>query len=182
MDNENISENRYEEQAVEQQEDEQIQAESNLHLKCCEENEVLQARLATLSRQYQSLTHDFENYKRRTEEAREKDKELACEQIIVALLPLADDFERAIRYAVDNQVPRNLVEGDMAILKRLFEIMAKQGVKMIPADGAFDETRHKAVSQIKQENIEPGQIIEVVQNGYELAGKIIRPASVVVSG
>lgn len=125
------------------------------------------------------LQADFQNYKRRTDKDREQSISYGIESVILDLLPVVDNFQRAME-AQENKED-NFYSGISMIEKQLIELMEKHSVVEIQAMGnEFDPNLHHAVSVIESEH-ESGLVIEVLQKGYIMKDKVIRPSVVVVS-
>lgn len=126
------------------------------------------------------LQADFENYRRRTAREREDLVKFATEQLIVSLLPVVDNFERALASGREN--PDKLLEGVEMIYRQLFDLLVAEGLVPIPAVGErFDPARHEAVSQIKSSEHVDNTILEEFRKGYYLKDKVIRTAMVKVA-
>ena len=125
------------------------------------------------------LQADFANFKNRSERERKDMIRLANEGLILKLLPVVDNFERAFA-EVDKKEPN--IEGFHMIYKELTEILAKEGIKPLESDGeAFDPNLHHALFLEKKEGVEDDVVIETFQKGYKMGDKLIRPAMVKVS-
>ena len=120
---------------------------------------------------------DFMNFKRRTEEDKEKVKAFANENIIMDLLEVIDNFDRALEQ--ENNTDASFLEGVALIRKQILDILEKNQVKEIETEQGFDPHLHYAVMQ--EEGEEPDQILQVLQKGYTLKDKVIRPSMVKVS-
>jgi molecular chaperone GrpE len=141
-----------------------------------------QEEAATNLAGWQRSQADFENYKKR-EEAKQKDiLEFAKEVTIVKLLPTLDTLEQGLRHAPPN-VDQNWLKGIEGTLQKLDKVLEEMGVKRIEAIGKqFDPHFHEAVREVAAENgQEDGQVVEELQTGFELNGKVIRPSQVVIS-
>jgi len=124
---------------------------------------------------------ELENYKRRKEAEFDTAKRYAIEQFIVSLLPLMDNFDRAIE-SVGGGNDEGVVNGIQMIRKQLSDILEKSGVTPFESMGCpFEPNFHMAVSTESREGVAPNQVVQVFQNGYTMHGKVIRPAMVVVS-
>ncbi|MGI6735836.1 MAG: nucleotide exchange factor GrpE [Anaerovoracaceae bacterium] len=131
-----------------------------------------------LNTKYLRLMADFQNYKRRA--AREKDdiRAFANEKIAVQLLEVMDNFERGL----DHDVDENFKEGMEMILDQLRDVLKRSGVEEIKAEAEeFDPHFHNAVMMEDTDKVESGRISEVMQKGYTLNGKVIRPSMVKVA-
>jgi molecular chaperone GrpE len=130
---------------------------------------------------------DFENYRRRKEEENKELVTFAREVTVAKLLPTLDSLEQALRHAPESAVEdfkgkfENWMVGIKGILMQLDSALAELGVKKIEAVGKkFDPNFHEAVREVESES-DDGTIIEELQTGFELNGKVIRPSQVVVS-
>lgn len=142
-------------------------------------------RLVEINDKYLRLYSEFENYRRRTSKERLEIIENASESLIKEILPIVDDFERALQ-TMDKQEEeslKNAKEGMCLIYKKLLSTLEKKGLRPINAKGEnFDENLHEAVSQIPaQKEEDKGKVFDEVQKGYYLNNKVIRYSKVVVS-
>lgn len=125
------------------------------------------------------LAADFENYKKRVARERDEYVTFANERLIKELLPVLDDLERALQ-AVSEHEEAKLEEGVELVHRSLASLLARNGVKEIATDGKFDPHVHEALlSQPSEE--EQGSVIDVVQKGYTIGDRVVRPARVIVS-
>jgi len=126
---------------------------------------------------------DMVNYRKRKEEEINKMLKFCCEDIIKELLPVLDNFERAINNEENlNEEEKKFLAGFKMIYCSILNIMEKNEVKAI--DGAnkpFDPIYHNAIMLEKNDNYDSGMVIEVLQKGYLYKDKVIRPAMVKVS-
>ncbi len=139
--------------------------------------ESLQKEVDELKQTVQRTQADFINYKRRTEEEKSKITAFANETLLLQLIGMLDDFDRALDHKED--AGQSFVDGVMLIRKQLADLLEKNSVVEIATDGEFDPNFHYAVMQEAAE--EPNKILEVFQKGYLLKDKVIRPAMVKVS-
>lgn len=128
------------------------------------------------------LHAEFDNYRKRTIKEKIEMSKTASEEVIVDLLPVLDDFERALQNISNANVNNPFTEGILLIYNKLLKILSQKGLEEIKAnDEAFNTDYHEAISHIPVENSErKDKIIDVVQKGYMLQGKVIRFAKVVV--
>lgn len=127
----------------------------------------------------QRIKAEFENYKKRTDKEKSELIEYGKEKIILEILPVIDNFERAINSEGDLE---SLKEGIELIYRQFKTILDKCGVKEIEAEGLiFDPYKHHAVMQAEEEGRKENEIIEVFQKGYTLNNKVIRPSMVKVA-
>lgn len=134
-----------------------------------------------LEKKFLRLQADFSNYKKRVEKEKLDIYKSAGSRLISNLLPVIDDFERAISH-VDESSKEAFKDGINLIMKSLNEVLVKEGLEYIDVkDADFDPNLHYAVMTEEVEGIEPGKIIVEVQKGYKVSGKVIRPSMVKVS-
>jgi molecular chaperone GrpE len=138
------------------------------------------AELEDLLRRRQA---EFENFRRRVERERSEFAEYAAMESVRSLVPIVDDFERALKAArASANAESDLVKGIELIYKRLAEALTKQGLEPINTEGQqFDPHLHEAVQRVEQEDVEDGTILEEYQRGYNFKGKLLRPAMVKVA-
>ncbi len=143
--------------------------------------EQLEAALAQAERfeaNWKRAAADHANYKRRVEQERAEQARLASAALVINLLPIRDDFGRAVETLDGTLAGLNWVQGVLAIERKLGGLLESMGVAEVPAEGeTFDPTQHEAVGRAPgPENI----CLHVVQKGYALSGAVIRPAMVIV--
>lgn len=132
-----------------------------------------------LQTQFYRMAADFQNYKRRVGKEKNDIYAYANEKIMSELLSVLDNFERAL--GVDS-VDKALQGGMNMVFKQLFGVLEAAGLKEIEAQGQlFDPNYHHAVVMTPGEGVESGQVLEVLQKGYQLNSKVIRPAMVKVA-
>lgn len=125
------------------------------------------------------LQADYDNYRKRTQKEHILIKSRANKDVMQAILPVLDNFERALMSAVDPDDA--FVRGVDMVYKQLIAELEKQGLSEIAAVGEyFDPNYHNAVAQVASD-LESGRIIEVYQKGYFLHKEVIRPSMVVVA-
>lgn len=130
---------------------------------------------------YVRLLAEFQNYKRRTAKEKTDIRTYANEKIAGDLLPVMDNFERALATNAGDD-PEAYAKGMAMIFDQLKTALNNVGVKEVEALGEdFDPTRHNAVMHSESEEYEEGKVCMVLQKGYELNGKIIRAAMVAVA-
>ncbi len=144
------------------------------------DEEKIKEELAKEKEKYQRLQAEYSNYIRRTNQEKETIGLFANEKIITELIPVIDSMERAVE-ACDNKED-NLFEGINLVHKQLKDTLAKFGVEEIEAENAdFDPNLHLAVMQESVDGIDANKVIMVLQKGYKLGTKVIRPTMVKVS-
>ena len=128
---------------------------------------------------YQRLMADFANYKQREEKSKADFKKFASSSLIEKLLPVLDNFDRALK---DKDPEDPFVKGVIMTRDELLKILKNEGLEEIASDGEkFDHNLHHAVMTEESDSVEEDYIIETFQKGYTLNGKILRPAMVKVS-
>ncbi|MDK9736110.1 nucleotide exchange factor GrpE [Vibrio sp. D404a] len=126
---------------------------------------------------------EVENMRRRTEQEIDKARKFALNKFAEELLPVIDNLERAMQAADgENEVVKPLFEGVELTHKTFVDVVAKFGLKEINPEGeAFNPELHQAMSIQESPDHEPNTVMFVMQKGYELNGRVIRPAMVMVS-
>src|SRR5688572_26264609 len=129
---------------------------------------------------YLRLYSEFENFRRRTAKEKLELIQTASEQIVKAMLPVIDDFERAEKAFQGSESKE--MEGFLLIYNKFKKILEQTGVKKMEAKGvAFDADLHEAITQLPApDDSQKGKVLEVVENGYLLGEKVVRHAKVVV--
>lgn len=131
--------------------------------------------------QYLRAAADLENVRKRAQRDIEAANRYGLEKFAAELLPVQDSLQLAVQNAGNADV-RSLVEGQDATLKLLTRALEKIGVTSIdPAGEPFDPTRHEAMLAQESATAEPNSVLQVVQPGYEINGRVLRPARVIVS-
>lgn len=121
---------------------------------------------------------DFENYKKRNASLAASSFQNGVAEAAGAILPVLDNFERALTAECADQA---FVDGISMIMRQLQEALKNMGVEEIPADGQFDPELHNAVMQAEADGCEPNDIVEVLQKGYALNDKVLRHTMVKVA-
>jgi molecular chaperone GrpE len=126
---------------------------------------------------------EFQNFRRRTSEERERELGLAGEDLIRKVLALADDFDRAIAGRPEALAADSWADGVAAIDRKLRALLESEGVSPIEASPgeAFDPRRHEAIANIPSAAHPEGTIVDEVRRGYRLRDRVIRPALVAVA-
>jgi molecular chaperone GrpE len=122
---------------------------------------------------------DFENYRKRVARDQEGLVARAHERLVKELLPVLDDLERALEAAAQHEEAK-LEEGVRLVHRELMEALAREGLVEVETDGQFDPHVHEALLSQPSEQ-EDGSVVEVLQKGYRLGDRVLRPARVVVS-
>lgn len=144
--------------------------------------ELLKQEVSLANDKYLRLYAEFDNFRRRTTKERAELLQSAGKDVIVSLLPVLDDFDRAIRH-MDNTTDVNAVkEGVVLIQQKLKNILAQKGLKEMQSIGTeFDPELHEAITNVPAPSEEQkGKVIDEVEKGYYLNDKVARFAKVVV--
>ncbi len=146
------------------------------------ENEKLQAALEKEKKEYMFLMAEFDNFRKRT--LREKSELIknAAESVFKGLLPVVDDMERALKASAESDDATTIRQGMELIYKKLVKFMEQNGVKeMDPDDKEFNADTHEAITAVPvPDESQKGKIIDTVEKGYTINGKVLRHAKVVV--
>ncbi len=130
----------------------------------------------------QRLQAEFDNYRKRTQKEKEETVKYAAERLIEALLPILDNFERAMTASQSHQDSAGFVQGMELILRQMQNVLTKEGLTAIEALGQpFDPNLHEAVLQVEAEEHPENTVVEELQKGYYLKEKVLRPSMVKVS-
>jgi molecular chaperone GrpE len=125
---------------------------------------------------------DFANFKRRTEEQRADQSVQARAETLLKILPIVDDFKRAVADPPAKGAAAEWAQGVLLIERKLHSLLESEGLSRIEADGAeFNPWEHEAISYQASPELEDGKILVVVRDGYKLGDRVIRPAQVVVA-
>ena len=125
---------------------------------------------------------EFDNYRKRMARDHADTVKRAGERIVANLLPVVDNLERAIDHVTAGGDRNDLLSGVEMVLGQLLDILAKEGVEQVdPFGQPFDALKHQAVGQKEDLEMPEGTVVEVYQKGYEMHGRTIRSAMVVVS-
>ena len=174
----------------EEQKNEEIKEEAHEHKDgkhaCCgkhnhkEELEKLKAEVEEWKNSFLRKQADFQNFTKRKEKEVEELKKFASEKIITQFLGSLDNFERAIESSVESKDFDSLLQGVEMIVRNLKDIMSGEDVEEIPTEGAFNPEYHHAVGVETSDDKKEDEIGKVLQKGYMMKGKVIRPAMVIV--
>jgi molecular chaperone GrpE len=147
------------------------------------EIEKLQAELAEIREQSLRVAAEAQNQRRRAERDVENAHKFALEKFAGALLTVADNLERSIEAADrTNEAIKPLLEGVELTSKGLIDTLARFQVEQLnPVGEPFDPQVHQAITMVENPDTEPNTVLHVMQKGYTLSGRLLRPAMVVVS-
>jgi molecular chaperone GrpE len=126
---------------------------------------------------------DFDNFRRRTLKEKEELTQYASLKVIGQLLPVLDNFQRAMQTGSEGAESDSFAKGVDMIYRQLNQVLEAEGLKQMEVIGQpFDPDLHQAIMQVESEEHAEGTVVEVIQPGYKLKDKVIRPAMVKVSG
>lgn len=164
-----------------------IEAELEDQLEAASEEDIestiskLEDQLAEKDDRHLRLHAEFENYKRRLQREKLELMDTAGKKTMLALLPVLDDFDRAAKQAESDEGTKAVWDGGVGlIVKKLYKSLEAQGLKpMLSTGEAFDADLFEAITEIPHPDM-AGKVVDTVEQGYTLNGKIIRHAKVVV--
>ena len=129
---------------------------------------------------YLRLAADFDNYRKRVAREQVELTSRANERLLNELLPVLDDLERALEAAAEHEEAK-LEEGVRLVHRSLLGLVERHGLSEIETEGAFDPHVHEALLAQPGEGAEEGAVLQVLQKGYRLGDKVLRPARVIVA-
>lgn len=149
-----------------------------------EESELVaqaKAEAADWQDKYMRLHAEWDTYRRRMNEQREAEKVRATEKLVSDIIPVLDDFERTVEYAVNNG-EAGLLGGVQAVYNKLMDVLKRGGVVVVdPAGQAFDALEAQAVAMVPDDSVPDETVAQVYQKGYKMGVKVLRPAMVTVT-
>jgi len=129
---------------------------------------------------YLRLAADFDNYRKRVAREHAELTARANERLVNELLPVLDDLERALEAAAEHEEAK-LEEGVQLVHRSLASLLERHGLTEIGTEGSFDPHVHEALLAQPAEGAEEGSVLQVLQKGYKLGDKVLRPARVIVA-
>lgn len=145
---------------------------------------IAEAAVADMKQRYMRLQADFANFKKRTASEKLQISEVVKMEVLQNVLPVIDNFERALQVPQDKLTDelKSFVDGYEMIYKQLITVLEKEGVTKIDAVGKpFDPNYHQAVMRVASDEYDNDVVVEVLQEGYLLGDKTLRPAMVKVA-
>ena len=125
---------------------------------------------------------EAQNARRRAEQDVERARKFALERFSGDLLPVVDNLERALEAAAEAPEANAIAEGVDLTLRSFLDVLKKNGIERVdPAGEPFDPELHQAMTMVPNPELEPNTVMDVMQKGYTLNGRLLRPAMVVVS-
>ena len=142
----------------------------------------LEKKLEEAENRHLRLQADFDNYRRRVRLDAEAAEKYRAQSLISDLLPVLDNFERALSVEIEGEQAQSYKQGMEMVYRSLLEALKKEGLEHIEAKGKpFDPNFHQAVMQVEDESMEPNSVVEEFQKGYVLKDRVIRPSMVKVN-
>jgi molecular chaperone GrpE len=143
---------------------------------------MMQRELTQLREVATRQKSEFANYRRRTEKEIRQIRDMATEELVVRLLPVMDNFERALESVIRTEASAAVREGLEMVATQLTKALEEEGVTMIEALGCpFDPNVHEAVSTCDDAEVPEHHIVRVIAPGYKFGERVLKPAMVVVS-
>jgi len=134
-----------------------------------------------LNDKYLRLYSEFDNYRKRTIKEKIDLQKSASQDLIVDLLPVIDDFERALQAFEEHKVDDEAIKGIELIYNKLFNLLVRKGLEPMNSMGTeFNTDYHEAITNIQADDDMKGKVVDVIQKGYLLNDKVLRFAQVVV--
>ncbi|MFD0943544.1 nucleotide exchange factor GrpE [Savagea faecisuis] len=175
-----LEEEQLDEQLEESQEEEKVEEVEEVEE--VDEVTALEQQLAEEQNKYLRLLADFDNYRRRQTQEAENMRKYRAQSVISDLLAVIDNFDRALATTVESPDAISLKEGVEMVQRTLMEALVKEGLEVIEAtDQPFDPNIHQAVMTGADSEKESGIVLQELQKGYMLNGRVIRPAMVQVN-
>lgn len=175
VENEELNNNDEGQQEAEEMQEEELTEEQKIIEQLEKEKEELNNRLLRVHA-------DYDNFRRRTREEKERDAKYRSQNLVEEILPVLDNFERALNVETTNDESKSILQGMDMIYRQLLEALKKEGVSVIEAVGKpFDPNYHQAVMQVEEDGYESNTVVEELQKGYMLNDRVIRPSMVKVN-
>lgn len=125
---------------------------------------------------------ELENFKKRINEEKIRDRKYALSDFLMELIDVVDIFDQAVNVKTDDEKLQKFLKGFVMVNNSFKQILKRNGVEQIDALGKpFDPTYHSAVETVKVENVEPNMVVEVMITGYTYKDRVLRPSMVKVS-
>ena len=176
-------ENIQEEEIKNEQETLQVEQNQEVESEVVKEEPTAEELLQTEKDKFLRLFAEFENYKKRTTKERIELFKTAGQEVMTSLLPVIDDFERALSHIKEDKESEELKKGVLLIYNKFYNTLEQKGLSKIETEAGdvFDAEIHEAITQIPAPTEDmKGKIIDCVEKGYKLGDKIIRYPKVVI--
>jgi molecular chaperone GrpE len=146
------------------------------------ELEAAEQRAAEAEAGWQRARADFANLKRRTEEERAEPASMAADRLLIRVLDVADDFDLAVEHVPEDAKDSPWVEGISAIDRKLRMLLEAEGISIMEGEGEpFDPHTQQAISYEDTADVPDGTVTKVIQRGYTIGDRVLRPALVAVA-
>jgi len=175
---EEVKSNEAEEEKTEGNQEEKLLSES------LEEIERIKAEAEAARDRLLRAAAEYENFKKRAEREKEEAMKFIAESIVLDIIPIVDNLDRAIKSAQSDEKKNfdALLQGIEMIQKQMLSVLEKYGVGVIESEGQpFDPRIHEAILQVPSEEYPENTVVQEFERGYTLHDKVIRPAKVIVS-
>jgi molecular chaperone GrpE len=162
---------------------EEVIDQDNLDTQELSVEEKLQEDLKHEKDKFLRLFAEFENYKKRTSKERIELFKTASQDLMLSLLPVLDDFERALSHIEDDKEAEDLRKGVLLIYQKLLSTLEQKGLEVVKVEqgDVFNADNHEAITQIPAPSDDlKGKVIDVIEKGYKLGDKVIRFPKVVI--
>ena len=147
-----------------------------------EQLEEQQREISRVKEMLQREQADHINYRRRIDQQKEEIQQRANANLLSGLLPIFDDFARALAHAPESEDYRPWMEGIWIVNRNFNNMLESFGIEQIQAEGVmFDPMEHEAILYEDKADYSDGTVVSVLRNGYKLHGRVLRPAQVTVS-
>jgi molecular chaperone GrpE len=147
-----------------------------------QEIDALRKNAEDTQNSYLRVLADFDNYRKRQREETARLSESAREQLLLRLLPIVDNFDRSVQAAEAEHSYDSLVEGVSLTLKQIHELLEKEGLEPIEAVGQeFNPEFHEALMRVETDEYPENTVVDELERGYMLNGRVLRPARVRVA-
>ena len=146
-----------------------------------EELEKLQQQVKELNNKYLKTLAESENFRKRIEEEKIRDRKYASQRLLEKLINPIDIFDKACNMKTDNEVLKNFLIGFQMIDNQIHSVLEEEGVKKIKVDGKFDPLYHNALEVDYDETKEEGEILAVLKDGYMYKDRVLVPTAVKVN-
>ena len=176
-------ENIQEEEIKNEQETLQVEQNQEVEQEVVKEEPTAEELLQTEKDKFLRLFAEFENYKKRTTKERIELFKTAGQEVMTSLLPVIDDFERALSHIKEDKESEELKKGVLLIYNKFYNTLEQKGLSKIETEAGdvFDAEIHEAITQVPATTEDmKGKIIDCVEKGYKLGDKIIRYPKVVI--
>lgn len=165
----------FEQEIIDDENKSEVESEPN-------ELDVLQKEKDEVFERLLRVQAEYDNFRRRTQKEKEADRKYRSQSLITDLLPIVDNFERALQMEVNDEAAKKFVDGIKMVYRQLSDALEKEGVEIIATEGEiFDPHLHQAVVQVEDDQYESNVVVEELQKGYKLKDRVIRPAMVKVN-